>query len=265
VASIETPSDAITENTVDTQRKSAERLYSCLLDSDIPAVMAEEPNGEARVGIADDHAFMIWVVDGEGRQSGGYSDPLDSGDFEDFKSAHLDGYGLEVDGIDHSESLKECYVSSEYVEPYSEASRADEEELIQRSIEVTNDWLACAREHGYPDVVDVDAPETGTALPEAILPFEMTVDGLRSLLDACPNFDEAQIGRQVRGELPSEEFVPNPIIVFGTEEERAGVADDPVESARLIELEEALYSGIVEAQASAAGQAGPILEDDGSH
>jgi hypothetical protein len=63
----------------------------------------------------------------------------------------------------------------------------------QSYLQATLDWIACARDNGYPDIAapfPVKADDYATE-PMAVLPTTMTEQEPRALLAVCPNFDQS--------------------------------------------------------------------------
>jgi hypothetical protein len=101
-------------------------------------------------------------------------------------------YGLEVDGVDYSEVFGECIEASGYAPSSGDTNVRSELVAKQALAGITNDWLTCARENGYPDWADVEAgkADSWVTSPTWFIPLSMSTDELRELLVSCPNFDE---------------------------------------------------------------------------
>ena len=94
---------------------------------------------------------------------------------------------------DRTAEWAQCLESSGYADPVNYPDPDQEVANKQAYLQPTLDWIACAREHGYPEIEDpfpVKADEYQTD-PTAVLPIDMTGDQLRALLEVCPNFDQA--------------------------------------------------------------------------
>ncbi|MDR3359634.1 MAG: hypothetical protein LBO20_03090 [Bifidobacteriaceae bacterium] len=92
---------------------------------------------------------------------------------------------------DRTELFVTCLEESGYTQPEYHTDPAEEIKDKQASLEATNKWIACAREHGFPDTADpapAKADEYQTR-PMALLPGDITEPELRALLKECPNFD----------------------------------------------------------------------------
>jgi hypothetical protein len=179
------------------QRLTAEAYYSCLLDAGLPAelqpVDPEAADGAVLVSFGP-HS-VLQAVPGKGAAvslgEDGYG-PISEEEQQAFFDAHSDPdtYGLVVDGMDYSADFERCYTESGYFEPprVSEGERQRQNQLVA---DATNTWIACAREHGLPDLADVAArTDDPDYYPAVHLPLTMAEDDLRALLDDCPNFDE---------------------------------------------------------------------------
>ncbi|MDR1152204.1 MAG: hypothetical protein LBK72_06985 [Bifidobacteriaceae bacterium] len=233
-----------------TQRQGAEALYACLKDAKLPAKLMELENNSA-------------LIDWEGKgfdilgttPDGGFSMPGKTGEFDKkvedaFWETHVDTYGLLIDGVDHSETWRSCYESSGYTDPYRAADPTEELKTKQQTAEVTNKWIACARENGMADLKDVTAAADGwKTTPNATIPLSTTVPELRSLLAACPSFDKDQAKRQREPDFDWEkDYVPFPAIIIqpppGVDSARqlppASSATESPEFLHFVELTEAL-------------------------
>ncbi|MDR1393784.1 MAG: hypothetical protein LBJ62_07450 [Bifidobacteriaceae bacterium] len=64
------------------------------------------------------------------------------------------------------------------------------EELADKTAvaQASNDWLRCARDHGYPELDDAEAPKVDgyRSMPSALLPVTIAPPQLELLLDECP-------------------------------------------------------------------------------
>ncbi|MDR0433105.1 MAG: hypothetical protein LBH48_07355 [Bifidobacteriaceae bacterium] len=210
------------------QRLTAEALYSCLVDAGLPAQIqpvnrggGDGGSGDAEAGSAEafvtfgSHAVMQAVPGkppaislGEGSAVA-----LSEQAQQAFFDAHRDPetFGLQIDGVDYSVDFERCYTESGYFEP---VRITDEERVRQNKLmaEATNKWTACARENGYPNLPDVLlASNDPDYYPSVELPPSITESALRSLLEACPNFDE-EAAAQVHEAMASGEDIPYPLM-----------------------------------------------------
>ncbi|MDR1293644.1 MAG: hypothetical protein LBK59_01600, partial [Bifidobacteriaceae bacterium] len=95
--------------------------------------------------------------------------------------------------------------------------------IKQLQTDLNNDFAACARANGFPEVEDQGAPVLDggvTALPsEIVLPLTMTAEQLLDLLAVCPAYDESRLRAVADGPSDDsswvEEHVIGPILGFG--------------------------------------------------
>jgi hypothetical protein len=99
---------------------------------------------------------------------------------------------LWIGGADRTEDYLQCIDESGYTAPLTFVNPEDERRLKQAQVDIDNDYAACARANGYPEVADVPAPVLDGEQPQTPplkLPWHITEDGLRDLLAACPPID----------------------------------------------------------------------------
>jgi hypothetical protein len=240
------------ETPASVQRQGADALYGCLTDAGLPATLVVQDDGNALIDWKSEGVDILGNT-----PEGGFSVPGKSGEFDPeveqaFWDTYGDAYGLVIDGIDHSTTWQSCYESSGYTDPYRAVDPVDELKTKQAIAEVTNTWIACARENGMPQLEDVTAVADGwKTSPNAVIPLSTTVAELRELLTACPNVDEDQIRRQMEPGFNWEtEYVPSPAILVepprGDDTARqTPPADSATESPdlqRYADLSEVLYA-----------------------
>jgi hypothetical protein len=198
------PAFSVTPAPPSDQGLRAEAFYSCLLEAGLPATINRlEWTGDAEVDFErEGHDTMLVIPRQSGFLWAGKSGGED-GQFDPAEQAlwqqHVDdpSYFLVIDGVDHSDVLESCLQDSGYVDPGHDTDPAEELADKQPIAEATNTWIACAREHGMPDLEDptVQADNYAT-YPAAVIPLSTTAQELRALLEVCPNFDEDQARRQ---------------------------------------------------------------------
>ncbi|MDR1427067.1 MAG: hypothetical protein LBJ08_04845 [Bifidobacteriaceae bacterium] len=201
-----------------------EALVACLKDAEIPA----------RVGSVDGNGVLSWeerhdiyAVNPWGETveiSGltlGDAQSTSSGEFANFVDSHFaDGLysaGLKVDGVDFSDDYGRCLDSSGYQPSEREIDVASELAAKQALAEITNDWIACARDNGYSDWPDVEPGKADGWLtsPTALVPLSISTDSLQELLGTCPNFDEDTARRLEVGDGGSEsDFLAQPSVAI---------------------------------------------------
>jgi len=208
----------------------AEDFLACLLRAELPASLTELGPGQAAVGWLDGR--VIWVNPG-GLAGANISGGDLTEDEESFLSAAAssDERSLMVNGVDRSIEYRECLESTGYTDPEPAAvDPADEARDLQEIADISNNWSACAREHGFRVLKDADPPSLGdSSIPAVKMPATMSVDELRTLLESCPYFDR-QDAEKVAAEWAAgkdSERRPAPSIEF---DEVPGSADAvPVE------------------------------------
>jgi hypothetical protein len=210
------------EQDEDSQSATAEAFYACLVDAGLPATMEDAPDGGtyvqwpqegydiyANIPVADAQTSALWAIPGRSHDYEN-TEPLDA-----FLERHpTTEYGLEIDGVDHSAAYADCHRRHPYQDPNAEAGPTEELRGKQLLADATNEWIACARDHGLPDLTDVTAGQADNWLtsPMATVPLTTTPDALRQLLAACPNFDADQAARREEPGYDESAFVPDPAI-----------------------------------------------------
>ncbi|MDR1426410.1 MAG: hypothetical protein LBJ08_01440 [Bifidobacteriaceae bacterium] len=177
------------------QKQAAETFYACLTDEDLPATIADEEGGQARVNLGGE-GIWGWKVQATGQwQIFGDSPPqFDLKDVE-AEAARLTrlaeasprGYVVFIDGADRTEPYATCLDTSGYTEPVLAEAEAAGLAHKQFVAEASNDWAACARLHGYPDLRDTTAEKDSD--PVVLLPATITAAQVEQLAADCPPFD----------------------------------------------------------------------------
>jgi hypothetical protein len=170
------------------QLESAEALLACLTDADLPATLTPVDSGGARMSWAEAGFDITYAYPGGGGMVSKQSGEVDPNATKQLQEALVDGFGLVVDGVDHTATFKACYEASGYTDPASDGPTLGEElEQKQALAEVTNPWIACAREHGFASLADVTAvADNWLTYPSARIPFDTPAETLRAVFDACP-------------------------------------------------------------------------------
>jgi hypothetical protein len=215
VASLKTGGD--TGQAKSPQRQAADHFYSCLVDASVPATIDVWDNGDAYVTVnSEDHDVMMIIpnqggIMGAGKSGGEFSE-ADNAIFQEHSAS--DTYLLMVDGTDHTDKLEACHEESGYADPGLQADPAQELRDKQQIVEATNQWIACARENGFPRLEDVTAEADGyDTYPQATIPLSTTPEALRALLEACPTFDEERATRQQQPDFDwTKDDVPDPSV-----------------------------------------------------
>jgi hypothetical protein len=86
-------------------------------------------------------------------------------------------------------------------------------------VESSNEWAKCARENGFPSVIDASMPPVGDAFkdPAALLPASITEDQLRQLLEKCPNFDPSREEKNEELAADPDAYIPGQTLPDGFE------------------------------------------------
>jgi hypothetical protein len=178
-------------------------MAACLNDLSIPAIPADEPDGQMRVDISPLAGTFAWVdADGAGTSA------TDTESMDLFDTASREGRALLwIGGADRTEEYLNCIETTDYTKPGPYADPQVERSVKQTEVDLNNDFAACARANGYPEVTDVPPPVIDggktSQSPPVMLPLRTTEEGLRELLAACPPLDEDRLRVMARGEDPS--------------------------------------------------------------
>ena len=101
-------------------------------------------------------------------------------------------YTLYIGETDYSDALLQCVEQTGYTSPAEEPIATDDLEWYRAQAKVGAEWARCARENGFPSVSDPEPPTVGNSdafQAYVSLPETITLEELRALLEACPNFD----------------------------------------------------------------------------
>jgi hypothetical protein len=264
---------AVASPVLATQPDRAQAYYSCLSDAGFPVVLTPISSVESDVTWTYDENVVLGSAPGMGPWWGAPpgQDLPESAVHEFVESVFLKDevredydYALLIDGVDRVADLKRCLEETEYTKPIGAMEPGEFAVLVRAQADATNDWVACARENGYPALKDVTPTEGGV---DAVrLPFSTSEEALRALLVACPNWDrEAAEAQAYGGELPSDwESGPQPDINFEEPTHEIGSPEREADSAHWDRLHEILWE-----ESSAfwtewgANQSSGTLPDDG--
>jgi hypothetical protein len=209
------------------QRATAESMAQCLVNGSVDAVTRELEDGPRQLMVLPANDGPLWQLCwGDGCTLGGGQD-LPAEDvratvmhFEELGAARdLDNptpgsiRWLIIDGVDRTETWTDCATATGYSRPNYFEDRAIELQRKARIAEAGAEWAACARENGFPNALDPDAPvaDNWKTEPSAVLPGAITAEQLRALLAACPAFDvsaraEADLALAQNPDLPDAEY-----------------------------------------------------------
>jgi hypothetical protein len=173
-------------------------FHSCLSNAGLPAIIEDYGSGLPQI-VTFSESVAAMGVDAEGQPTINEKALEDTEALVAFYEEVDAASGpttpkLMIDGIDHSEAWARCLDETGYSltelndAVYDSALAVD---VYQRMVDANNEWAACARANGYPDVADTQLPAKidGSSTPMVLLPTSMTPDQLRALLSVCPNFD----------------------------------------------------------------------------
>ncbi|MCL2803134.1 MAG: hypothetical protein FWD29_04160 [Micrococcales bacterium] len=196
------------------QVESAKAIVKCLQSKGVPARLNIWDDGQAELGFDSDPPWILCQEqDGMCHMGGGENDsPAEAeakqrrmGDLEakyqaELASSPADAVGwsyLISDTGDFTEPYRQCAETIDYVPPIWGFDPAQELAFKQAVAEVTNEWIACARDNGHPGIADVEALSADgfQTEPMAVLPLSITPTELGLLFEACP------ISRFVAGDI----------------------------------------------------------------
>jgi hypothetical protein len=195
-------SDTVTNAPLAPQSERAEAMAACLNDRSIPAILTDLPDGQTQVDFNPPAGGFAWV-DSDG--AGTRSEDTESTDL--FDSASEEGRTLLwIGGADRTEEYLHCVEETDYTKPGPFADPEIERRVKQVEVDLANDFAACARANGFPDVADVPPPVVDggktTQADPVLLPLSITEEELRELLVPCPPLDAERLRAMARGEDP---------------------------------------------------------------
>jgi hypothetical protein len=127
-------------------------------------------------------------------------------------------------GADRTADYDACVAETQFTQPGDFADPATEQRVKQLQTDLNNDFAACARANGFPEVEDQPPPVLDggvTNTPGAInLPWRITEDELRDLLATCPVYDKSRLRDLADGQAGAggtswlEETILGPSIFF---------------------------------------------------
>ena len=177
---------------VATQRDGALQFQYCLESVGIQAEVWEVDRNNATVALMVDRAVAWNPIDGVWTSfedlDGSDMDSASKRFIEEVASSDPHAPRLMVAGVDRSDDYARCFIESGYSAAQFTFDPKDELKKKQLVAQLSNDWAACARAHGYPQISDVAPPVADgyETQPTVELPVTMTPELLESLLKACP-------------------------------------------------------------------------------
>jgi hypothetical protein len=172
-----------------------EALWDCLRDAELPVVVGEESAVPGHLVWEEGHRIMVRYEDGS--TDAANVEEIDEETRLEFWGADQDPdtgeylAGLWVDGTEYTDIWVGCWDTSGYTVPEIEIDEGALLSARQAAADSINDWIACARYNGMPDLADVSAQaDNDDQYPVLFLPLSTDPEFLRGLLEVCPVFDE---------------------------------------------------------------------------
>jgi hypothetical protein len=200
-------------------------MAACLAGKSISASLSNQDDGQTHLSIDLPHGgpspkAFVWVMaDGSSSQ---LTDDEESNEL--VEAAVAEGRSLLwLEGVDRTADYDACAAETQFAQPSLFADPAAELRVKQLQTDLNNDFAACARANGFPEIEDQPPPDLdggATTAPPAIeLPWRITEEELRDLLDRCPTYDEARLRELADGESDGthwlEEEILGPSLTIG--------------------------------------------------
>ncbi|MDR1427132.1 MAG: hypothetical protein LBJ08_05175 [Bifidobacteriaceae bacterium] len=197
----------------ESQAARAATLVACLHEGGVPATLVDYDKHQKDIGFDKENPYAIGYGDGSGASFVGRDvttdeqwaaverhqgelvmryDPASGEAMIDPDAPAPDatipppaGFArhpyLFIGDADHTDLLIECLRESDYTPPVYQVDPAEELEQEQRTAGAGVQWAACARDNGFPDVKDPDAPlaDNNETTPTVLLPASITEPQLR--------------------------------------------------------------------------------------
>lgn len=173
----------------------AKAYYTCMSNAGIEVELTQNDYGQLSiVNFTGDHLYLWRDATGQGWATMPSSwdpnkdrTPMDVNNYVKTQGAPNE---LLIDGEDHSDTYKGCLAESGYDTIAAQGVRQwdpEDMELAQQQLNANNEWAACVRANGWPNVQDVALPaDPSSGVPGVLIPFTITEDQLRQLLVVCP-------------------------------------------------------------------------------
>jgi hypothetical protein len=268
-----TPSDHASEASA--QRLGAEKLAACLIAEDVPAELEDEEAGQGFVGFDETEPWTMCYSDGMCSGSEGQimdeaarsaavraRDDLAQQYIEESQANPPPG-AMQVEYLivgsrDYTEAFRKCMGESGYVRPVTYYDPADEIRQKQAAVDITNEWVRCARDNGLDQLADVPAAvaDNFATRPFVLLPLSVNDDQLRAVLKVCPNYYQGAEAMGYGMINVKEPSIGVDVPGFGATSFTAALDMDEATSARGSEimaiLEEAKQAGYAQASQGTA-------------
>ena len=215
--------------------QAARSYFDCMTAAGLPMELMPDSDGAmVMVQISFEHEYWLRDPDTGIMQ---INSPADDDASRQAQDDFMNGTGpaLIIDGIDHTDVYVACRDQSGYDWEEALSNMRPDPEMVAKQVESNNNWAACAREHGWPDIQDSVMPAVNSQeYPQVVLPATITEDQLRQLLVACPNFDPGrmdQMAEWARSHPESRDYppgwLPDPAIGFDDSTLPASVDESP--------------------------------------
>jgi hypothetical protein len=198
------------------QKASAEAMASCLRDAEVEAGTEAWPAGQAWVTVGGADPARMCYYEGEcsdfgaQRGDGEVGTPVQEA-LERLASARVEealargkpSPYLIVGDKDMTDVYAPCLEETGYHMPVTYYEPDEEIAEKRKYVELENEWVACARENGLPNLADVPPPVADnfeSGFPVARLPFDISEDLLKSVVRACPPFNKEGRDNYIAGE-----------------------------------------------------------------
>ncbi len=174
----------------------AKAYFDCMSQAGVPVRLEENDAGELTMVRTTGNWYLQTYPQGGG--GGKYDDDIElsldaQARFQEFFENMPAHPTLILDGADHSQAYGKCLEQTNYDFMAAMGEVASDPEQNLKQVKANNDWAACARENGFPAILDSEMP-MGTEQPlPVLLPGSITPEQLRALLVTCPNFNKETV------------------------------------------------------------------------
>ncbi|MDR1386232.1 MAG: hypothetical protein LBJ44_01315 [Propionibacteriaceae bacterium] len=202
------------------QRRSADEFLLCLADFSVPASLRDlgpagdsvvwEPTDSVVARDRDGQELVYNVPGGQELDDQALAAAWATGQTTEDGTVVV----LVIDGVDHSAAYAACLDASGYHLPMAVADPVILSDEAQAVLDQSNQWAACARANGWPDVADVTPVDGG--LSEVVIPIRVDEAGLRALMAACPAYDAAGYAVAAEAWARGETDYPAPVFPYLT-------------------------------------------------
>ncbi|MDR1295738.1 MAG: hypothetical protein LBK59_12450 [Bifidobacteriaceae bacterium] len=194
----------------DSQRERAEAMAACLAGKSISTSLEDQKDGQALLTIDSPPGALAWVPGPAGGPVYGAREGTET--YEMVNAAESEGRTLLwLGGTDRTADYDACVAATHFTQPGPYVDTTAERRLKQLATDLNNNFAACARANGFPDVEDVPPPviDGGATwmVPPVLLPLSMTTDEFVDLFAQCPTYDEGRLRELADGEYSGTEML----------------------------------------------------------